>query len=158
MHDLMRFDKIDALKASPAYQNIELFDLGDDEYYPRASQSMVFQMGKTTNLDQPVFGLLIEEFMEHIPDEKMNTGVSFQYNVPNAEAPQALLLAVPDADLEEWTTDVLQEIVAQTLDLSKVRMLDLDVLDKVGVKEEQNEIALESFGFAVPMTFLPFEE
>jgi len=88
----------------------------------------------------------------------MNTGVSFQYNVPNAEAPQALLLAVPDANLEEWTPDVLQEIVAQTLDLSKVRMLDLDVLDKVGVVEKQNEIALESFGFAVPMTFLHFEE
>lgn len=150
--------EIDTLKASPAYQNVELFDLGDDEYYPRASQSAVFQMGKTTNLDQAVFGLLIEEFMEHIPDEKMNTGVSFQYNVPNAEAPQALLLAVPDADLEEWTPEVLQEIVSQTLDLSKVRMLDLDVLDKVGVVEKQNEIALESFGFALPMTFLPFED
>jgi len=60
--------EIDALKVSPAYQNVELFDLKDDEHYPRASQSMVFQMGKTTNLNQPVFGLLIEEFMEHVPD------------------------------------------------------------------------------------------
>lgn len=78
-------------------------------------------------------GLFIDEWNELIPSATRATGIGFQYDRPNSQAPQALLLAVPGSapgDREAaWTLDELKDIVNDTLDLAKVRAVDIDALD-----------------------------
>jgi hypothetical protein len=78
-------------------------------------------------------GFLVDEWTETIPLPGVSTGVSFEYNQPNSQAPQCLLLAVPgnfDAG-PSWTAQHLAEIVRDTMDLAKVRLVDLDALPAV---------------------------
>ena len=80
-------------------------------------------------------GLLIDQWDEHIPSDTVTTGVSFQYDQPGSQAPQSLLLAVPsqlEVQPAPWTTDALLEIVNDTLDLAKIRAVDLDAFSQVG--------------------------
>ncbi len=77
---------------------------------------------------QALRGLLIDEWIERIPDPMQTTGVVFDYAAPKARAPQALLLAVcPDA-APAWTDDHLFAIVNETLDLAKIRTVQPDSL------------------------------
>jgi len=82
----------------------------------------------------PVAGLLVDSWDEQIPCDSIATGVSFHYNQPSAQAPQALLLAVPgDRDTtSSWTSDEVFEIVRDTMKLAKIRMVDLDAMQGVG--------------------------
>ena len=43
---------------------------------------------------QPLVGLVIDEWTELLPRASETTGIAFNYDAPNAEPPQALLLAV----------------------------------------------------------------
>ena len=83
-----------------------------------------------------VGGLLIDEIIEHLPEKTVTTGLSFQYDQPNSQPPHALLLAVPsELNLQQskpWTIDELTDIVKDTMDLAKVRAVDLDALDGMG--------------------------
>ncbi|WP_158867570.1 lipoyl domain-containing protein [Maribellus comscasis] len=121
----------------------ETYPLSDDTYYPEGSESTVLYAHKDLMLENPVFGLVIEEFSEYIPNAKMNTGLSFNYNIPNNEPPQALLLAVhPKAGQESdffWAEDDLRDIIYDTMDLYKIRMVDLD--------------AIQEYGYVLPMTY-----
>ncbi len=121
----------------------ETYPLSDGTYYPEGSESTVLYAHENLTLENPVFGLVIEEFSEHIPDTKMNTGLSFNYNIPNNEPPQALLLAVhPKAGQESdffWSEDDLRDIIYDTMDLYKIRMVDLE--------------AIQEYGYVLPMTY-----
>jgi hypothetical protein len=90
-------------------------------------------------------GLMAEEWSETIPDKELETGISFQYNGPNTQAPQAILLAVPKPNmpLEYWTVDKLVKTLECTMDLMKIRMVDLD--------------AMGTTRNLFPATFLPFD-
>ena len=39
-------------------------------------------------------GLLLDEWVEEIPGKEELTGISFQYNQPDSQPPQSLLLAI----------------------------------------------------------------
>jgi len=77
-------------------------------------------------------GLLVDEWPERIPSVSENAAVAFHYEEPKARAPQALLLAVcPDAR-EIWDDDLVAGILKETLELSKIRTVDLDSVQQVG--------------------------
>jgi len=78
------------------------------------------------------YGLLMDQFPEFIPDKEVDTGLTFQYNAPNNEAPQAWLLAVAMHDDQDWNDDRLRDIIFDTMDLAKVRMIDTDALKRYG--------------------------
>ncbi len=119
------------------------YPLPDGTYYPEGCESTVLYAPENLSLENPVFGLVVEEFSEHIPDKKLNTGLSFNYNVPNNEPPQALLLAVhPKAGRESdffWSEDDLRDILYDTMGLYKIRMVDLE--------------AIQEYGYILPMTY-----
>jgi hypothetical protein len=73
-------------------------------------------------------GLLIEEWSELIPLPVQQTGLAFHYPAPRSEAPQAVLLAVPPADVPVWSTAVLADIVRETFELAQIRLLTPDLL------------------------------
>ena len=69
-----------------------------------------------------VVGFHVDEWTDFIPNVTETKGIAFQYETPQAEAPQALLLAVPPIiNDEKWTDDGLSEIIADTIDMMRIR-------------------------------------
>jgi hypothetical protein len=77
-------------------------------------------------------GLVLDEWVERIPSERETTGVSFHYTQPRARAPQALLLAVSPDTRPAWDESLLLAIINETIDLARVRTVDLDALGAGG--------------------------
>ena len=60
------------------------------------------------------------------------TGLSFTIDAPDAYPPQSILLAViPDQSLG-WSLDLLYDVVQETLELTKMRTVDLGDLPRLG--------------------------
>lgn len=130
-------------------------DFSHLEERPRSITSFVCYSGNDsfTSLQEidysntRISGLVIDAWDEKIPqfgqeDDDGNrelptqqTGISFQYDRPNAQAPQSIFLAVPstlDEEADEWQLESLREIVCETMDLAKVRAVDLDAFSDIG--------------------------
>ncbi|MBP0455116.1 hypothetical protein J5Y04_37210 [Kitasatospora sp. RG8] len=89
----------------------------------------------------PVAGMVFDEWVEvlpgadalaaertradGVPAESELTGVSFHFDRPDAKAPQAVLIAVPPDTTRGWTADGLALVVRDTLELAKMRAVDL---------------------------------
>lgn len=112
--------------------------------YPAGGCSIVIYLPEVgiPQHTQRISGLVIDQFSEHIPDKQVDSGISFQYDAPNNEAPQALLLALPEEEQEgnNWTELEVAAIVRDTIDLAKVRMVDPD--------------AIQDFGYLLPASYL----
>jgi len=63
-----------------------------------------------------------------------------QFDAPGAQAPQALLIAVPPDAQPHWSYDALERTLLDTLSLAQIRALDLSHLGE--------------FGQLLPMTYL----
>ena len=77
-------------------------------------------------------GLMLDEFIDRIPSTATTAGLAFHFDEPDARAPQALLLAVCPDDRRTWDMTLLQAILDETLELAKIRGVDLDSLQDVG--------------------------
>ncbi len=77
-------------------------------------------------------GLLLDEWPERIPSTQENAAVAFHYEEPKARAPQALLLAVCPDSRPAWDDDLITGILEETLELAKIRAVDLDSVQEVG--------------------------
>lgn len=111
-------------------------ELASLETRPQGCLSLAICTDSTVDVVRKrVAGILIDQWEERIPEKEEITGVSFPYDQPNAQAPQALLLAVPgqwEVEEKDWTYADLFETVYDTMDLYKVRSVDLDAFRKVG--------------------------
>jgi hypothetical protein len=77
-------------------------------------------------------GLMVDEFIDRIPSTATTAGLAFHFDEPDARAPQALLLAVCPDDRRTWDMTLLHAILDETLELAKIRGVDLDSLQDVG--------------------------
>jgi hypothetical protein len=85
-----------------------------------------------TNSPIPISGLLIDDWVEVIPNPQETTGLTFQYDAPGAQAPQAILLAIPPDMNRPWNLDTLASIILETIELLKIRTVDMDALEGIG--------------------------
>jgi hypothetical protein len=69
--------------------------------------------------------LVVDEYTEVVPGATTTTGISFGYDAPGARPPQSILLAVPPVAGIPWSIDSLAGVIGETLDLAKIRMVDL---------------------------------
>jgi hypothetical protein len=74
-------------------------------------------------------GLLLDEWTEVIPAVRETTGIAVNYDRPDSEPPQALLLVAPPAKTGTWNWDDLVAAVNETLDLAKIRAVEPEHLD-----------------------------
>lgn len=81
---------------------------------------------------QPVSGLLVDEWVEVVPSKDETTGVAFNYDAPGSRPPQAVLLAVAPDDRPQWDLECLAATVLETLELAKLRAVDLTALVDIG--------------------------
>jgi hypothetical protein len=89
-----------------------------------------FTQGSATTT--PYAGLLIDEWPERIPSTAETASVAFHYEEPKARAPQACLLAVCPDDRATWDEDLVSAILQETLELAKIRSVDLSSLQQMG--------------------------
>ncbi|MDK2742062.1 MAG: hypothetical protein NDI90_04045 [Nitrospira sp. BO4] len=96
---------------------------GPNQSIPRGRLSLVAQIpfGQAIRFDQPLTGLLIDEWVEVVPSPQETTGVAFHYDGPNSAPPQALLLAVSADQREVWDLNSLEAIMQETTDLMRLR-------------------------------------
>jgi hypothetical protein len=86
----------------------------------------------------PTIALVVDQWVEVLPvrerrgqvpdvtvDARRTTGIAFNAIAPLSRAPQALLLAIPP-DTQRWTTARVTEVLEDTLDLAKIRLVTLE--------------------------------
>jgi hypothetical protein len=96
----------------------------------RVSCLLLVPNGNTLDPNRALEGLVLDEWVETVPTETEETGVSFHFDNPGAEAPQTVLAAVPAAADGKWTFAQLLATVNETLDLARVRMLEPEDLPR----------------------------
>jgi hypothetical protein len=74
-------------------------------------------------------GLLFDEWSEVIPATNRDTGITFNFNRPDNEAPQTILVATPASASGQWQWDDLVGALNETLDLAKKRAVEPTQLD-----------------------------
>ena len=74
-------------------------------------------------------GLLLDEWTEVIPDTERDTGITFNFDRPDNEAPQSILLVAPAAAGGSWAWEDVVGALEETLDLAKKRALEPAMID-----------------------------
>jgi hypothetical protein len=101
---------------SPGRQSLLVFSLGTSA--PEAANSWQ--------------GIVIQDWVEVIPNTTEETGLAINYDNPGAEAPQAVLVVPPSSVGSAWTSGDVWATLAETLDLAKIRAVDLELVGGMG--------------------------
>jgi len=94
--------------------------------------SLAFCREAKPGVNESWFGLFVDDWTEVIPNIKETSGVAFHFDDPGAEAPQAVLLAVPPAPAQNWDLASVAAILNETADLAQIRAVDLELLGDLG--------------------------
>ncbi|MCC5925580.1 MAG: hypothetical protein JJU41_03375 [Bacteroidetes bacterium] len=105
--------------------------------YPNGCVSLALHQPVSGNIDftLPVCGLLIDEWVEVIPNKNETTAVAFHYDAPASRPAQAVLLAIPPdggRTNEPWSDEYLITTIAETMALAKIRAVDSASLRHLG--------------------------
>jgi hypothetical protein len=73
---------------------------------------------------KPQCGILLDEWTEVIPSATRDTGITFNFQRPDNEPPQSILLVTPAAASGTWQWDDLVGALNETLDLAKLRAVE----------------------------------
>ena len=105
-------------------------------YSPVSQLQLMRIKGESWDLFGPVIGavalLVLDDYTEAIPAPVTTTGVSFGFDAPGARPPQSILLCVPPVIDTAWSVDMLAGVIGETLDLAKIRMVDLSAVAWAG--------------------------
>lgn len=74
-------------------------------------------------------GLMLDEWTEVIPSKTRDTAVTFNYNRPDNEPPQSMLLVTSASNTGTWQWADLVGALNETLDLCKKRAVEPAALD-----------------------------
>jgi hypothetical protein len=83
----------------------------------------------TTDASGNKAALLIDEWVEIIPNRQETTGITFNYDQPDAKAPNNILLAVTPKVTGKWDWDNLVHTLEDTLELAKNRAVEPEQLE-----------------------------
>lgn len=104
-----------------------------EDYIPdkdKLSLIMVNPQRWTATTPQKQAGIALDEWMEIIPNKVETTGITLNYNQPNAVPPQSLLLAVSPVITGKWDWEDLVCTLLDTLEMAKNRAVEPDHLDQ----------------------------
>jgi hypothetical protein len=93
--------------------------------------SLVIQSNVAIDMTLPLSGLLVDEWIDVVPSATETTAITFQFNPPDACAPQSVLLAVPPVPDAPWTVAGLHRVLMETLDMAKLRAVDCEALGEL---------------------------
>jgi hypothetical protein len=125
---------------------------------PAGKLSLVLQGAAGVDVTQPMAALWIDEWVETVPSTTETTGVAFQFDPPDAMAPQTVLLAVPPQVGQDWTVASLYRVLTETLDLAKLRAVGPAGLGVAAQYLPANYIAFNVQDDAVSTDFAPLTQ
>jgi hypothetical protein len=73
-------------------------------------------------------GLILDEWTETVPGDKVQTGLAFHYDSQAAKAPQSILVCVHSDTGTTWSFAEIEAIVNETIDLARIRPVDSDMV------------------------------
>jgi hypothetical protein len=73
-----------------------------------------------------VAGLMVDEWVEVVPQETAATSVAYQADAPVARAPQAILLGVAPDVTAGWNADIVVDLALEALSLAGLRTVDIE--------------------------------
>ena len=72
--------------------------------------------------DQPIAGLVCDEWPEFVPDPFQTAAIGFHYDAPGARPPQSILLALaPRLAQDAWSFDDVVDVLHEAFDLAQLR-------------------------------------
>ena len=80
--------------------------------------------GKPFNKSEKQCGLLLDEWTEVLPGHEETTGIAFNFDRPNTEPPQVMLIVMPPKFTGKWVWQDLVDALNETLDLAKLRSVE----------------------------------
>ncbi|WP_433042988.1 hypothetical protein [Dactylosporangium sp. CS-033363] len=80
-----------------------------------------------------VCGLLLDEWVEVVPEPDLTTGLAFHFDRPGSAAPQAILLVTPPRFTGGWRWADLVATLHETLDLAVQRAVEPAGLDRTAL-------------------------
>jgi hypothetical protein len=92
---------------------------------PTPVTSLVVHAEPALDPTKPLAGLVVDEWSELVPAADLATGIAFHADAPGARPPQTILLAVHPDPQQPWSSEVLADVVLETLELAKLRLVDL---------------------------------
>jgi hypothetical protein len=76
----------------------------------------------------PIAGAVVDEWAEQRPSALQPAAIAVNYNTPQNEAPNAILLAIPpDAQQVFWTPELAAQMVGETIAWMQVRAIPSDL-------------------------------
>lgn len=102
---------------------------------PEESRVGTVLFSQTTALDPTSGawrGIVFDSWTEAIPATTQPTSIAFNYNGPRAEAPQCVLVVAPSSAGAQWSVDDVVATLEETIDLTKVRAVDRELLGNLG--------------------------
>lgn len=112
----------------------------------RPNTSILLEAPADFKVDKSFTGILLDEWSEFIPSSTTDTGLAFQYDQPNTEPPQVMLLAVSPVESGNWQWEYLMGAVEDALNLSKSRLVTPSQL------KQQSKV----LGDILPTLVMPF--
>jgi hypothetical protein len=97
--------------------------VADTEEPPPSATSVIVNATGAEATASTLAGLVIDEWTDVVPAGRTTAGVGFHFDEPGARAPQAVLLAVPPELGVPWSLETLADIVRETADLARIRMV-----------------------------------
>jgi hypothetical protein len=76
--------------------------------------------------------MVVDEWLETIPNATETTGLTFHIDDPRARAPQAILLGVQPDTSASWTLPSVEGTLLDAIEMSRLRTVDPDSLGNVG--------------------------
>lgn len=102
-------------------------------YQPQEDKLSLVLMNVDAALSLPAdsncCGVLLDEWVEIIPNNSETTGITFNYDQPDAKAPNTILLAVTPRQTGNWSWDDLVETLKDTLEMAKNRAVEPEHLE-----------------------------
>ena len=77
---------------------------GTEDRRPPSGLVSLALVGPSPPVGMPWSGLLLDSWPELLPSREEDAGVAFHFDAPGAQAPQAILLAVPPDATPAWST------------------------------------------------------
>ncbi len=98
----------------------------------------------TSDSNKKLAGLVLDDYTEKIVHPEQETVVAFHHNSPNAEPPHCLLLGVSPNDNDNWTKEMVRDVILEALKLAKIRSVDYRSLK--GLSNFLSLTTLNSYG------------
>ena len=99
---------------------------------PEPVTSLVLHAPAGLDPAKPLSGLVVDEWPETIPSAELATGITFHSDAPGARPPQTILLAVHPDPQQPWSSAILADVVLETIELAKLRLVDLQAVAWAG--------------------------